>query len=188
MSVRIILPKVQEIAPGEFVIFGLSWSNSDYGRGAQSLAMFALRLWCYNGAVLETGLRQVHLGARMSEDLTYSDRTMRLDAAATASAIKDTARQYLSEVKIDETASILSRAASEGIDPKAKLADLRKRLGKSTADKVGEAFNMADVEALPAGNTAWRWSNAISWVAKQEGTSADERLDLEREAGNALAA
>ena len=185
-SVRIILPRVVEIAPGEYVVMGLSWANSDYGRGAQSLAMFLLRLWCLNGAMLEQSLRQVHLGARLDADLTYSERTMRLDALATTSAIKDAARVLLSPVEIDKTADLIRRAANEQIDPKAKLADLRKRLGKGMSDKVQAAYTMADVEELPAGNTAWRMSNAISWVAKQSETTADDRLDLEREAGAAL--
>jgi len=186
-SVRILIPRVTEIAPGEFVVLGLSWSNSDYGRGAQSISMFAMRLWCYNGAVLETGLRQIHLGARLSEDITYSDRTMRLDAEATSSAMRDTANVFLSDAKIAETAQLLTAAASENIDAKTKLADLRKRLGKGIAEKVGEAFNRPDVEELPPGNTTWRWSNAISWVAKQPETDIETRLDLEKEAGVVLA-
>lgn len=185
-SVRIIVPKVYEISPGEFVVFGVSWKNSDFGRGAQDLSMFALRLWCYNGAVLESGVRQIHLGGRLSDDLSYSERTMRLDAAATSSAIRDTAKAFLSDVKVAESAALLTAAASEGVDAKAKLADLRKRLGKGIADKVGEAFNRPDVEELPPGNTTWRWSNAISWVAKQPDTNAETRLDLENEAGAVL--
>lgn len=185
-SVRVIVPKVFEIAPGEFVVFGLSWKNSDYGRGAQDLSVFILRLWCLNGAVMETALRQIHLGARLSENFAYSARTMHLDAAATTSAVRDTARALLSDVKIAETADLLTAAANEKIDAKVKLADLRKRMGKGVADKVGAAYNGPDVEELPPGNTAWRWSNAISWVAKQPETDAEARLDLEREAGMVL--
>jgi hypothetical protein len=185
-SVRIILPQVVELSPGEFVVMGLSWSNSDYGRGAQSLAMFLIRLWCLNGATLEQTLRQVHLGARLSNDLTYSERTLQLDAMATTSAIRDAARVLLSPTEVSRTADMLRRAANTQIDSKAAFADLKKRLGKSAADKVQAAFTMADVEELPAGNTAWRFSNAISWVAKQPNTLPDDRLDLEREAGAAL--
>jgi len=183
-SVRVLLPEVIEVGPGEFVVLGLSWSNSDYGRGAQALASFLLRLWCLNGATLETELRQVHLGGRLSDDVTYSERTRRLDAAATTSAIRDAARELLSGERVGQTAEVLRAAAIEKIDPKVRFADLRKRLGKTLADKVAEAYNGPDVENLPSGNTAWRLSNAISWVAGE--SDAETRLDLERAAGDAL--
>lgn len=183
-SVRVILPGVYEVAPGEFVAVGLSWSNSDFGRGAQSLSLFIIRVWCLNGATMETELRQVHLGARLSDDVSYSDRTRRLDAAATTSAIRDASRELLSAGRVERTVDVLASAARDGIDAKARFADLRKRLGKGLADKIAEVYNGADVEFLPPGNTAWRLSNAISWVAAE--SEAEDRLDLERAAGDAL--
>jgi hypothetical protein len=81
---------------------------------------------------------------------------------------------------------MIRTAASQSIDVKTKTADLRKRLGKTLADRIAETYTSADVEALPPGNTAWRLSNAISWVAKQDDVDAETRLDLEKEAGAAL--
>jgi len=185
VSVRLILPTVHEIAPGEFVVVGLSWDNSDYGRGAQTLRLFVLRLFCWNGATLETALRSVHLGARLADDVSYSERTYTLDAAATVSAIRDTATALLGDDKVRDTTRLLGAAAAEKIDPKTKIEALRKKIGKGLADKVSEAYNRPDVEDLPAGNTAWRWSNALSWVAGHS-DDAETRIDLERLAGDAL--
>jgi len=66
VSIKWIRPEVLEPSPGEFVVYGLDYSNSDYGRGAQTLSAFALRLWCLNGAVMEQAIRSVHLGGRLT--------------------------------------------------------------------------------------------------------------------------
>jgi len=39
-----------------------------------------------------------------------------------------------------------------------------------------------DVELLPAGNTSWRLSNAVSWLAGQV-EDGERRLELEKVAG-----
>jgi len=186
VSVKWITPRVLEPTPGEFMVFGFEWSNSDYGRGAETLRTFILRLLCWNGATMQQALREVHLGRRLSDDVEYTDRTYRLDQKASVSALTDTATALLSDRSIDKVMGAIASAASEGIDAKAKLVDLRKKVGKGLADQVGEAFNRPDVEMLPAGNTAWRWSNALSWVAGQA-ENTEDRLDLERLAGAVLA-
>ena len=50
---------------------------------------------------------------------------------------------------------------------------------------VLEKFNSPDIEFLPAGNTSWRWSNALSWLANE---SKDDRrkLELQNAAGLVL--
>jgi hypothetical protein len=62
---------------------------------------------------------------------------------------------------------------------------LRKVLTKGEVDAVVQTFNSPDVENLPPGNSKWRLSNAISWVA---GTlvDADRKLDLMRLAGSVV--
>ena len=185
VSVKMILPTVHEITEGEFVVVGLAWDNSDFGRGAQTLRVFVIRLWCLNGATLETALREVHLGGRLSDDVNYSSRTRDLDARATISAIRDTAAALLGDGKVRETTALLTAAASTNLDPKTKIADLRKAIGKGLADQVAEAYNRPDVEDLPPGNTVWRWSNALSWVAGHT-DDPETRIDLERLAGAAL--
>jgi len=185
-SVRVLMPRLYDIGGGEYVCVGIAWSNSDYGRGAQEVSFFLLRLWCLNGAKMETVVRQVHLGARLSDDVSYSERTRRLDAAATSSAMRDTVRELLTPDAADKVTDAIRAAHASRLDPKQAVADLKKRIGKGLSDRVVGAYNGPDVEELPAGNTKWRWSNAISWVAKQKDVSADDRLDLEREAGNVL--
>jgi hypothetical protein len=64
-------------------------------------------------------------------------------------------------------------------------AMLRKALLKSEADAVIEAYNSPDTHNLPAGNTTWRFSNAISWIAGAT-EDAERKLDLMKIAGEVL--
>jgi hypothetical protein len=62
---------------------------------------------------------------------------------------------------------------------------LRTRTNKGEAQAITEKFASADIVELPPGQTAWRLSNAISWLAKQTENNR-RRMELERVAGEAL--
>jgi len=131
VTMKFIVPRIFEPAPGEFMVFGFAWS--DFGAGANNLHAFANRLACWNGMTMEQALRQVHLGRQLTDDVEWSQQTLELDTRTAVSAARDTARALLSEVKIAETAEKITRAAEEGIDPKAKLENLKKRVSKTDA-------------------------------------------------------
>jgi hypothetical protein len=184
VSLRIVLPTVRETLPGsgDYVIVGVDFSNSDFGNGALDLSSFILRLVCINGAMVATDFRKVHLGSRLSENVEYSERTYTLDTKATVSAVSDTTRFLLSAGRIDAMTEALRKAAGTEIDPKAALASIRKRITKAESEAIVAKFNSPDVVDLPAGQTSWRFSNAVSWLAR-ETQDGERRLDLESLAG-----
>lgn len=187
-EMKFIVPRIFEPAPGEFMVFGFAWSTSDYGAGANVIRAFANRLACFNGMTLEQNLRQVHVGRALTDDVEWSERTKALDTQTAVSATKDVARLLLSDAKITATADAITKAAAEGIDPKAHLLGLKKRgIGKGTQEAIAQAFNSPDVVELPPGNTLWRFSNAISLVARDT-KEPDQKLELERLAGDVLKA
>jgi len=180
-----MIPVVYEPMPNEVVAFGLEWGNSDYGNGTNYLRSFLMRLWCTNYAIADTELRQVHLGAKLSENIVFSQQTYELDTATTASAIRDIVQHSLGEGQVNLFLDGIKRAHEERIDPKKAIAELKKRLTVGEVDQVIDAFNSLDVENLPPGNSKWRLSNALSWIAGQ--TEDRERaLELEREAGRLI--
>jgi hypothetical protein len=183
--IKALLPIVYEPVRNEIVAFGLQWENSDYGNGAHNLRAFLMRLWCTNFAVAEEGIRQVHIGKRLSEHIEYSENTMRLDTEATASAIKDTIAHSLGDKTVQLFLNGIKDAHEQKVDPKKAIAELKKRLTKSETDRVIEAFNSPDIENLPAGNTRWRLSNAISWIAGKT-ENRERALELEQEAGRMI--
>ena len=62
---------------------------------------------------------------------------------------------------------------------------LRKALQKQEADSVVDAYNSPDTFNMPAGNSIWRLSNAISWVAGKT-EDAERKLEISKLAGQLL--
>jgi len=50
---------------------------------------------------------------------------------------------------------------------------------------VKDVFSSADVEKLPPGQTSWRFSNAVSWLAN-EVEDEHRKLELQELAGTLL--
>jgi hypothetical protein len=184
VAFKIALPEIVEPIPGEFLVYGGEWSNSDVGNGVHSFRMFALRVACLNGLTTENVLRQVHLGGRLISELQFSERTYRLDTATSVSALRDVVRSALGPSGRD-TLTATIRAAHERRMTTPQLALTTRTLPKALQRAIGDAFDSQDVINLPAGQTAWRASNAISWVARHT-EDAELRLDLERSAGSIL--
>ena len=105
----------------------------------------------------------------------------RLDTLANASALRDVVRATLGPKGRDRLLGKIQQA-HETTYSGAQLATATRRLPKATAKTIADAFTGNDVVNLPPGNTAWRASNAISWIARAS-EDAEARLDLERLAG-----
>jgi hypothetical protein len=185
ICIQAILPDVFDAIPGEVIAFVLSLENSDFGNGALSLRVGALRIWCDNLAVFEENMRQIHLGRRLDENIMFSQRTYELDTKTTVSALSDIVGVQLNREGIQKRMELLAANAGKSVDPQAAMKMLKDALGVGEAQKVIDAYRSADIEMLPQGNNAWRLSNAISWVSNQE-TDAEKKLELMKLAGRVL--
>ena len=184
-SVKIMVAKPIELFKGEWAVFGLDYKNSDYGDGAREICGWILRLLCLNGAVTSANFRRVHLGSRIQDEVEYSNRTRKLNADFTASATRDMARALLGPVAIKKLVDQVRAANATALDADAAIASIRKQVNKEEEKAIVEKYNSPDVELLPPGNTKWRFSNAISWLAGQQ-DDAGRKLELERVAGAVL--
>ena len=185
VRIRALLPVVFEPVPNEIVAYGADWGQSDFGNGAHVLSAFMLRLWCTNFGTTQSLLREVHLGTRLSDDITWSDKTYKLDTQRSVSMLEDTIKGALSPDKVKEMNALVAKADQEKVESSQVDAYLKKHLTKGMAEKVSEAFRSNDVEMLPPGNTKWRLSNALSWVA-QKVEDKEQTLDLQRLAGKVM--
>jgi hypothetical protein len=184
-SLKAILPVVHEPVPGEALAFGLELCSSDYGTRALTVSLILLRIRCANLAVFGEDLRKVHLGSRIGDDAIYSERTHSLDTATICSAITDIVGKNLLPDRLATVTELIRRSAEEHVNPTQLSAWMKKNLSKAEAEAVTEIFISPDIERLPQGQTRYRFSQAISWVA---GTMEGERkLDLEQLAGRVLA-
>jgi hypothetical protein len=181
VALKVVMPEILEPVPGEFMVLGGEWSNSDYGNGAHSFREFGMRVVCLNGMTRENVMKEIHLGARLDDNIAYSDRTYRLDTATSVSALRDTIRSVLGPDSRDKFLNSIRAAQARGMTT-AQLKRAVHDLGKQVQKDIVSAYESQDIINLPAGETAWRASNAISWIAKHT-ENPELRLDLERRAG-----
>jgi hypothetical protein len=146
------------------VAYGLSLENSDFGNGALSVRAYLLRIWCSNLAITYEEMRQVHLGRQLDDSMLYSERTYRLDAETTVSALKDVIATQLNAEGLRRRMESIRQANDTAVTPSSAKESLKK-LFKSETDAVIDAYNSPDTYNLPVGGTTWRLSNAVSWVA-----------------------
>ena len=130
-------------------------------------------------------MRQIHLGKRLDESMIYSERTYELDAQATVSALKDVIQRQLNAEQLQQHMDLIRSANDRPVDASQARDMLRKALQKHEADSVVEAYNSADTVNMPAGNSMWRLSNAISWVAGKT-EDAERKLEISKVAGQVL--
>jgi hypothetical protein len=199
VSIKAIVPRVHALTmslPGanvstlqqqqEFLAFGIEIGNSDYGAGGLAIRSFFLRLVCLNGATAEDVMRQVHLGKRLGDDLMLSQKTYALDTETMTSAVKDVVRAQLGPKSIDSLIARVQAATEQEVNWAGLKSRLAGTLTKAELRRADEAFKGPDVINLPPGNTAWRASNAISWLANAEGINVQRKLDLEKLAGGLM--
>ncbi len=165
VAFKAILPIIFEPVDNEVMAFGLKWGNSDYGDGRHNVHAFVVRLWCTNYAIAEDVLSQVHLGGRLPDNLILSQKTYELDTDTSVSAMKDVVAGLLSPAKVNLFLEAVKESNEKDINPKNAMEVIAKRLQKKEAEAVKAAFDSPDTHNLPEGKTAWRLSNAISWIA-----------------------
>jgi uncharacterized ParB-like nuclease family protein len=184
-SLKAIVPQIYEPLPGEVLAFGVEWHNSDYGAGTHAIRAFILRVWCLNGATLENSLAQIHLGRNISDEFDVSNRTYKLDTAASVSALRDVVSGVLMPHKIDAMCETIKKAHEQKVEWKNIKGSVGRKLLKGELELAQTAFDGPDVINLPPEKTLWRASNALSWVAGSS-DNPDRKIELQRIAGELL--
>lgn len=186
-QISMVYPSLLEITPGEYVVYGINLTTSDYGASALRIDLSILRIVCVNLAVGADILKKVHLGQRFNSNewlVELSQQTHDLDSRTVASAVRDIVRK--SSCYIDDLHHIIVAKADREINLGKVLEKLKKKgFRKEITDSIKLQYENDMTELLPPYQGAWRLSNAISLVSHASEKS-DERLDLEQEAMNVL--
>lgn len=183
--VRAVLDGIVEPVPNECLGIGVVYAESPYGNGATAVSIFIERMWCTNQAVLSTDLRSAHVGGRLSEDFAWSEETYLADTKATILQVQDMMQAYVSPQAIKRLCDTVKLAHETKIEPKQLEAFIKKNLSKEDAEAVADCYRSADVEMLPAGNTVWRASNALSFFAGKV-KDEEKKYDIQKLAGQLL--
>ena len=168
--------------------FGSRLSTSDYGDGALDLRFFMMQGVCLNGMVMESVMRQVHLGKKLPANLALSERTYRLDSETTASAISDLTRDLFSTERIKKHIEAIQAASSESVDAKAELIKRYKagELYKGEVEEIENALlNENPADGIFGESTIWKISQGISAFARD--ADPERSRELQDIAGNMVA-
>lgn len=185
VSLKFVSMKPIEVFPNEWMLFGFDYTNSDYGDGAREFASFLLRLRCLNGAQILKALRRIHVGRRHNDDLIRQRDTLEQEARLQSMEARDAVNTLVNPAVIDGLVKTVRLAAEKPITPPKIEEFVKKHLLKTEGEKVKERFNAADVDELPAGQNVWRFSNALSWLAKNT-EDPKRKLELERMSGKVI--
>lgn len=185
--IRAVKPMVFEPIDNEPMLFGLEFGTSDFGDGGVVINLWNMRVWCTNTAVVQRGLKQVHLGGRLPDDLQLSDETYRRDALTVASAMRDVGANMIGPAPINRMLEAVRGASHKQLTSSDGIDALLKGLDKNEAVSVKMLYDGPDVVNLPPGETVYRLSNAVSFFAQTRGVDADKRLKLQEIAGNMIA-
>lgn len=186
--VSFILPEVFNPSEGEYIVFGLSITTSDYGASALTVEQIILRITCKNLAIGNDIMRSVHIGKRLNtqEDFVQlSDETHILDSKAVASAVSDVVGN--AKKLNDDLRNMILSSMDREVDLKQALENIRKKgFGKAFTEGVGQMYESdLPIKLLPKEKTTWRLSNAISLIAGSQ-KNEDIALDAQKLAMSVL--
>jgi hypothetical protein len=155
---------------GDVVIFmGARFSTSDYGDGAVDMRAFLLNGVCLNGMVRESVMKQIHLGARLPDNLQLSNKTYELDTQTTVSATSDLTKSLFSRDAIMQKAIEIQGASNIDVDFDSELRKLVKvgSLHKSESEGVQKILMRNNFnDGTQGDSTLWKLTQAITAHAR----------------------
>ena len=155
---------------GDVLIFiGARFSTSDYGDGAVDMRTFMLNGACLNGMVRESVMKQVHLGGKLPDNLTLSQRTYELDTKTTVSAVRDLTRNLYLPETIEHKAYEVLGASDMEVDMEKEIKKLTKdgSLLKAEGQEVEKLLMKNDPDdGVQGASTLWKLAQAITAHAR----------------------
>ena len=154
------------------IIFaGARFSTSDYGNGSVDMRSFLLNGACLNGMVRESVMRQVHLGGRLPDSLSLSQKTYELDTQTTVSAVSDLTKGLYSKDTIMQKAIEIQGASEIDVDFDKELKNLVQKgaLLKNEGREVEKLLmNNNPDDGVTGGATLWKLTQGITAFAREQ--------------------
>jgi len=196
-TLKCVLPQVFEPIEGEFVAFGITFTNSDFGAGRLKLSGTVMRVASSTISVLEDKYSKVHVGKPILEsEIAMTEDTDNKILVAAQAVIRDSVNAILNDDSI-ETAMRAIQVANESTIPWYKLKDLLNNvlgkkdleLMKTMIDNKGfDVINLPPMHTTDTGDrilSEWGAANLVGWFASKE-EDAERKSGLQDVAGKLL--
>jgi hypothetical protein len=196
-TLKCAMPYVFEPVAGEFIAFGVSFKNSDFGAAKLTVAGTLMRISSGTIAVLEGSLNKVHLGKIIDsdDDMILSEETIGKELDAAKSAVTDIIRSTLSPANVKQVLEQIALAHTRAINWFDLSQQLSKVLSKQDLEFAKQLMNVGDdlMDLPPIRNkddskstaTVWWASNLVGWFANKE-EDTERRQALQELAGEIL--
>ena len=185
VRVKYMLPHVFEPVDGEFVAFGVTFGNSDFGAGRLSVSGTVQRITSGTTAVLSDKYSRTHLGSVIQDsDIEMSKETADKELDTVRSAIGDTVNGLLGEEAIMRSIKIIQLAHEKEIPWYKLKQQIGSLLGKEDVSLLEHMLyggaSVIDLPPLDMANSDDGKSPTAWWAANAVGTFADKTEDPDR--------
>jgi len=136
VSAQCVVPYVFEVFDGEFVVPGVSWSNSDFGGKKMKVSTFVQRV---HGAafILGDAISEVHIGSVIEDsDIEMSDTTAKAQLDVQKMAITDAVLGQMNSVTLEKVLAAIRTAHEEEIPWQRIKGELGRLLQKHELEEV----------------------------------------------------
>lgn len=187
-SLKCVQPIIYEPVDGEFIAFGVTYTNSDFGAGSLVVSGSVLRVMSGTTSVLDSQMKKVHLGALIKDsDIDLSQETMLRESQAHASAVKDMVRDVFSEKNIQQTLDLVRFSIEHKISWSNLVSRAKEFLGKAELEMLNQLListkdEVIDLPPVTLNTNGDPEANAW-WAAAALGRIASTIPDVERKVG-----
>lgn len=181
---EVLLPQVRVVHTENngdlYMAFGMQISSSDFGKGALDLRLFNMQVACENGLILKSVLRKVHLGARIDDDFSFSQRTYDLDTQTVSSMVADYVQKVLSPETVNEQIAQMEKDSAVAVNMEERIKHLPKLgITKEEQAMLNEVLYESDPDkGVHGANTLLKLKQGVSWVANVSERKRKRELQL----------
>ena len=186
-----ILPHVVSVPTEKngmvYMVYGMRISNSDFGDGALNVQAYSINVVCTNGMTRQNMMRQIHLGKKLPDNISLSEKTYRLDTETQASLVNDLVSTVFSKDHIERESRVIQLASEMELDLEKEIKKLPKAgMLKSEVEQVSKVLiaNKGD-DGVTGEGTLWKMSQAMTAVARDQEDGRRQR-EIEDIAGKLM--
>jgi hypothetical protein len=185
---KCVQPIIYEPVPGEFIAFGATYTNSDFGKGSLLVHGTLLRISSGTSAVLESRLKKIHLGAVISEEeIELSEETLAKESETHISAVKDMVTDVFSETSITRSLKLVELSITRKLSWNQVLGQVKELLHQDEVSSMHEMLlgtkgGIVDLPPVTVNDKGDPEANAW-WTAAALGVIASRVEDVDRRAG-----